>query len=594
MYKKGQINQLVYIDGHKRFKIIVDGIYKSILSLIPGGEAIKELKFGIKESIENAELREIIESVYKEIKNIFITNSEINIKQISTEQIITLLLKKPFAEPIISKLDKANSALLYSLAIYQKCIMRLNNKIDLIDNKLSETIKMMTSDRGNFIDILNRNLNEKYLIENEIIQINSKLDLIINQHNSYSHTPDEKSLHEIVKNLRSIDDKIILSEANNLKHAFEIYDTHKMGTDYILSVDFSELYNYAYAPFNENILSAYSVYLFNKINEPIYILPGGISELKYHLNITFNHFINYHDLKENLTNKLKHILAHSDSPKAVKFFISKLNSSELSLLINSAFNKNEPLHRLNKLLKSGLIKTWDTKKHDLKEYQEIFEHAFQLFTISRPLMDRNNMNDAFNIAIIAQYNSNIVNDKLLYHITSSYNMIKIANNFISPSFRLKKNPKKYISCIYLNHTWSWLIHILNNNFDESNIDNILSSLHDFDEIRNSIIEAIKKDKINILTSVIRRLFHYRESLEHFKLISSPFQKSILKIEQEDFWGEDTIYSINDFINKFEDVYENIMFTIKDILSYLEPLEESYKPFSDLKEKLLLRENENNK
>jgi hypothetical protein len=290
--------------------------------------------------------------------------------------------------------------------------------------------------------------------------------------------------------------------------------------------------------------------------------------MSQYINAKTDLFIDYRSIKRDFAKLFKDL----NVPK------HRMKSSHL---LSFFYDKN-PYFRMGSLIKLKKLIPYRDELPSDKDIKNIIKIAFDYLCVRRPATSIHaNYNDAFILSQIAFFNANSSNKKM-FHITSSSIMVKAAFNLSHSNPIFESLLLDHVPLIINNNTWAWKSFYSFTELWETILNcETLDKVDEFSKLKARIINYLRNPKATNLVAISAGIYKYKAHLEEFKKITTPFYQDLIEVEENDYSDSQKAIGGSIIADNFDEAYDFILKTLSELLLYLEPLSESYKPFQDL-------------
>ncbi len=530
--------------GNKKGKQILESIVRALIKLIPvAGESIDQATFGSKDAIEDAELHEMVQVIYKIVTEIY--QRDLPNTNLKLETILEEIILMPRIQDIQLELNNISEETLDRLI---GLIVQL--QVDVAEN--NEVIESFTESINHVQDLQNRAIKEaqesrtsQKEFENQLFERLEKLETKLEQLTMSKSPLPSRDLKDISRELEHIEVDYLVDTSMNLVIASNLIQSNY---EFEWAVDFSELHGYARAPFSDyktlrktDLYAGFRVYLFKSSDSPLYILPPTEIEIRQFLEST----------------KLS--------------FMNRLNANQVLFL-----------RRLREILYHSNIKRWvitSNTKYDLN-YTPLAYEYFQRF---RPLAVNINSSfiDAHVASFINEHNNKQDNNRLGF-ITSSTTFLHVIQRMIE----LDVYQGLYISSqsIVINpYIYTVLLYVKSNQQRLKSLLDCTAHAEITTKIKKKFSDIrlwLSKPTINSLEMVMLEIQHIRDSLIDVSKVTRPFHEEVIDAQLKDYKDLLQNNSTQYFKQTFDKALSESLSITTDLVSYLKPIDDALKPFRD--------------
>lgn len=532
---------------------ILESIVRALIKLIPvAGEAIDQVTFGSKDAIENAELKTIIQDIYKIV--VEVNNRGLANISREAETILPEIIVEPNIQSILSKLDNLSQESFSELIELMIQIQINISKNDDFIKSFAESLQQIQGLQNQAIAEVQKTKSSQMHLENLLIGRLEKLEAMIEQLAQSKSPLPRYDLQTIYKELDDIEVSYLVDTSFNLVNVSNLIQS-KYKIEW--AVDFSELHGYARAPFSyvsnirrpPDLYAGFRIFLFKRLDQPLYILPPTTIEInKYLERIRLN-------------------------------FMDRLDALQVRFL-----------RRLRELPYGDKLKTWEN--HFVREYN--FNSIPPFFEELRrfrpnPVSMMSNFIDAHVLALINEYNIRENNNlNRLGLITSSPTMLRIVYD------RLRKKYPTICKGLYVSeqpliinpYIYSALRYIM---ASEKRVNSLLSYSADLSSytlnIKNKfgdIRSWLENPTVQSLGQVVFEVQNIRKSLVSIDEITHPFHDEVVSVQVEDYKNVPQENPTKSFKIVYEESLTKSLSVVSDLMSYFNPMDEAFKPFRDFR------------
>lgn len=507
-------------DSKQKGRQILESIVRALIKLIPvAGEAIDQATFGSKDAIENAELRAMIQDIYKIVLHV----RERDALKVShnIETILPQVFLTHQAQAIMSKLDDISPHTLDQLI---RIMIQVQSNLPENSETLrtfKASIEYVQSQQRQVVEQLNHTKASLQKTEDLILQrLNRLEEMVLRKSSQYVSI---SYLDEIDKELDTLDFSYLEHTSQNLVHASRLIKSYK---NILWAIDTRELIGYARAPFNPDLYSGFLDFLMQNLDQTLYLLPTKEWELR----------------------------------KLVEFM-------KLNLINGTNFEISSILRTIRNLFIAGKIGVWNNTSSVNYDPGDIEPFMYRLAD-SRRLNDPNIRIDAHVLAHISNYNgTDSTTKQRLGFITRSLSMLSIGQNQDFRNLQMDG-----CSLIVNPYTMAALIYTLKEErvttlFDYAKQPANISAIREkLQKIRSLMFTGAGSG----LEPIILEIREIRRSVFSLTQYAYRFHDKIADIQTTTYVDKSWSNSAQDFRETYKRIGEDTLSVLSDIESYLKP------------------------
>jgi len=569
-----------YPFGRQLYRLIAEQILRGAIKLIPvAGDAVEQVTFGVKDAISDAELRKIVDNIYTEVKARAGGAHDFSDAQI--EQITAVLLDKPRIQQAVAELQSVSASTRRSLT-------RLLLEAQQESRATRETVEGFQGavlELRSILDTVQQGLQRKQASEHDkFSRLRDQLDRI----EQALHTDvraGRTSLEQIYQGLSRLDTGTLMAAGQSIETA-----TYLSARDLNirLTVDLSEIWGYAFAPFRSDPADAFDVFVFRRRTEPLYLLPGTVSELLRHMHRLHTNLLDYGRARR----RAEQTLSRFEKMTKVGWteFVSTASAPDayaLHLVGTAASRLSSPLSRMLQLLEGGSFSPWPDTLSWGSEIEEARRVILERLHRYRPGKPVSNSVDAINLAQIAALNSTAPEQHMRTgHLSRSPLLRRVAQQLLSS----RRMPALGVgqSCLVVD-PYSWAIQTYLSDLDLTpcrapllrDSRSIQSLAHLIRDV-GQWLEDPRDDAVDVLVQSMKKC---RSALVEVSNVLGPFHADVVDEEVSDFSRCIGDRGSAMWEARFNEAREEVLNILNDLLAWLEPLRDAYQPFWELAESL---------
>lgn len=560
--------------GRSLLRLVVQSLLRAGIKSIPfAGSGIDQLTFGIKDAISNTEVRNLIEGILCELGELrhYIEAQDAE-KMASTAD---ALLERPEMQVIARRLEEANASALVAVATFLREMARHSQTPGAPEIDLREVSGSVESATSAIMQELKRSENPTELQYRRVQEQLHGIEHIVSQGGTFSRPP----LEDVLAAVEGLDMRLVGFSAFAVRTAFDIGQVENLR----LTVDFSEIYRYSMSPYSDDPAGAFAVYVFRSPHAPLYILPGTALELDGFLRRRFAIFADPARFHETLRARLS-LWIGRERPN--------LGASDLAFLADATLNRRSPLQRLSSLINEGRVAPWSGPLPSKKDLANSVEVALNALSRVRPHAGSANAIDALNLATVALLNATGGSGHApAIHVSGARTLEQIqehvrkfmGGHLALDAIPLVVHPAAFAYASYLAQG--------DTKGSKERLVAAARTIERLPALTKSWIDTIRDLDFEVVGRMGSDLRSAAKALDVLHGAVSPFHRVLLESEVADLIGEVDVFGTTVWGAQFEEVHSRLVGTIAHLLSYVEPLATSMRPFLQLTGAIGSREGE---
>jgi hypothetical protein len=551
-------------NGRRTFGIVVGALLRAGIKAIPFiGSALDQATFGVKESLEKAEAKDVLNRIVMMLQEYQSTR---DIKNADAAGIASDLAKLAGAAYVIERLEAASPSTQRTLAA---AVMALEERV----GAAVDTV-MDVRDIAKAIEKTTQRVRQSQLSADARYQhIVDSLDRISETLSSTATSPG-RTLRQVYDDLARLDSAILVRTARSIKHSLILLHGGR-GPAGFATVDFDVMHDYAYSPYLRRAEDSFSVAALCTSNRPLFMLPGTMIELDSFLRGAYNVALNQASFQKlDLERKLAGLMRANDDDPVSPLLVGRL--------ADIAFSNNSPLQRLKRLVDEKKVVPWESPLPSGGELRPRIDAALDALTAERPSSHRANSIDALNLAVIACLNDHEPDANRILHVTRSIAAERAARQLQAwPTAELRHSlPLTCDPC-----TWSFLVYAERHQRYSTTLDNACEVL----EFVKGNLDGWRKALRNIfdcnVMDIREELQVVKGALAAFSDAVDPWHRYVLDVEGRDLLPEHYFQGSTQWELELRVARDRLISLIVDLQAFFEPFVRAAHPFIDLSRNL---------
>lgn len=385
--------------------------------------------------------------------------------------------------------------------------------------------------------------------------------------------PAKKDLEQLYRVLTDLRTSELSRTGKNVETAQDLAAQRR---EICLTVDFSDIHNYASAPSRTDPECAFDVFVFEKTCRPLYLLPGTLTELKRKMTAAY------------------HYLLRVERGRA-----GAEGRATLAAMATGFFDRILDLFERNKLA------AWPEEPPYDDEVQKLEQTLIERLERIRPRSSVNNRIDALNMALVAFLTSRSADHHPpVAHLSSTPAVSVLARDLHrllpSPLARARRS-------LFVVEPQAWALNLYYSTAGLAAVPRVARAdvrrLVDLPVLVRDIGQWLAFRSVETLPALISGIRSTRQALVSVEQATAPFHAQLVETELGNFphlpeqgaatnwkerfeWEQEvTMSTLSDLLDQFEEEQTATISTLSDLLDWIEPLEQRYAPFRGFGETL---------
>lgn len=555
--------------GEPLFRLVAEALLRAGVKSIPLlGSGLDQATFGIKDAIASATLRKSLRAIVSELGQL--RESLAKRSEADIASLVESLLGRPSVQQLVQDLGRLRSDSLAGLADFLQRLARESGQLEDVGSELRSASTALECVAARLVELVGSHAREAIAQYDNVGARLARIEKLL----IGPVLPSGRPLEDVVAALEHLGLQWLCRSACAVRRGCELVGYGPP----CATVDFCEVYRYAMSPFLRDPISSFTVYDFQTSASPLYLLPASASELSAFLHYTYLHLADPASLRARLREKLA-MLSGQQAPD--------LHARELAFLADATLSYRSPLQRLRSLFKQRRIAIWQRPLPSGKELQGLLNTVRGVLGAIRGpgISWRANEVDAWNLATVCMLRLSGAHDmSSITHLSGCRALLGAALKMQrrarvgrdSEAFPLVLDPCDLAFAHYLRSSHGRLGSDLNRIGFAARVTEGLP-----EDVR-SWAETIRAYDAARIASMAPAIRVAREGLQTLRTAIVPFQEILLQEEIRDVEAKVPCGGATSWESKFEEAHSRVIATIADLLSYLEPVEESIRPFRELR------------